>query len=77
MPGLIKLVVLGLAVYAVWWVYSLSKRMRAAELALKARDGRRTAPAGVTQDLVACPRCGAYVAAQGASPCDRSDCPYR
>lgn len=77
MPGLIKLVVLGLAAYAVWWVYSLSKRLRAAEMALKTRDGRKPGRVEVTQDLVACPRCGAYVAAQGASPCDRSDCPYR
>ena len=32
--------------------------------------------AGATEDLVQCPKCGAYVAAQGAGPCGRDDCPY-
>jgi len=31
---------------------------------------------GEPEDLVPCPRCGAYVAARGASSCGRSDCPY-
>jgi len=31
---------------------------------------------GEAEDLVPCPRCGAYVAARGATSCGRSDCPY-
>ena len=31
---------------------------------------------GEAEDLVQCPRCGAYVAARGATSCGRSDCPY-
>lgn len=31
---------------------------------------------GDAEDLVQCPKCGAYVAARGASSCGRSDCPY-
>ena len=31
---------------------------------------------GTAEDLVPCPKCGAYVAAHGASSCGRSDCPY-
>ncbi len=31
---------------------------------------------GATEDLIPCPKCGAYVAAHGASSCGRSDCPY-
>jgi len=32
--------------------------------------------AGEAEDLVQCPKCGAYVAARGATSCGRSDCPY-
>ena len=32
--------------------------------------------AGATEDLIECPKCGAYVAARGATSCGRSDCPY-
>jgi uncharacterized protein len=31
---------------------------------------------GETEDLIECPKCGAYVAARGATSCGRSDCPY-
>lgn len=31
---------------------------------------------GEAEDLVPCPRCGAYVAARGATACGRTDCPY-
>lgn len=31
---------------------------------------------GEAEDLVPCPKCGAYVAARGAKSCGRSDCPY-
>ena len=33
-------------------------------------------PGGATEDLVQCPKCGAYVAARGATSCGRGDCPY-
>ena len=33
-------------------------------------------PGGATEDLVQCPKCGAYVAAQGTTSCGRGDCPY-
>lgn len=32
--------------------------------------------AGEAEDLVQCPKCGAYVAARGATSCGRNDCPY-
>ncbi len=31
---------------------------------------------GEAEDLVQCPKCGAYLAARGATSCGRSDCPY-
>ena len=31
---------------------------------------------GKAEDLVQCPKCGAYVAARGAGPCGRGDCPH-
>jgi uncharacterized protein len=39
------------------------------------RKGRGGA-VGEAEDLVQCPKCGAYVAAHGATSCGRSDCPY-
>jgi hypothetical protein len=39
--------------------------------------GRKGGDAGgEAEDLIQCPRCGAYVAARGATSCGRSDCPY-
>ena len=29
-----------------------------------------------TEDMVACPKCGTYVPARGATSCGREDCPY-
>ncbi len=31
---------------------------------------------GEVEDLVQCPKCGAYVAARGTTSCGRGDCPY-
>ena len=40
------------------------------------KGGSGAGSAGETEDLVQCPKCGAYVAARGASSCGRDDCPY-
>lgn len=57
------------------------KSAKSANLGDQLRDwmaGRRGGgeSGGATEDLIPCPKCGAYVAAQGASSCGRSDCPY-
>ena len=41
-----------------------------------ARQRGRGATAGDAEDMVKCSKCGAYVAARGATSCGRADCPY-
>ena len=59
-----------------------TKRGKSGNLGDQLRDwvGRKggddAGSAGATEDLVPCPKCGAYVAARGATSCGRSDCPY-
>jgi hypothetical protein len=68
--GLPKLIVLALAVLAIWTV--LRWFNQAARDRLRQRgEPRRTIKA---EDLTACPVCGAFVAA-GSRGCGRSDCP--
>ena len=87
-----KLLVLAAIVLAVWYGFKFVGRMqqvRDAEakaargpkrgLGDQVRDwvaGRNSGAGGEAEDLVKCPKCGAYVAAHGASSCGRSDCPY-
>lgn len=40
------------------------------------QKGGGAADAGQAEDMAPCPKCGAYVAARGATSCGRSDCPY-
>lgn len=40
------------------------------------KGGGEAGSAGTTEDLIQCPKCGAYVAARGAGSCGRDDCPY-
>jgi len=55
-------------------------RTKRAGFAEQMRDwvtGRKgDAGGGEAEDLVPCPKCGAYVPAHGATACGRSDCPY-
>lgn len=73
--SLSKLLVLAALIAAVWyglrWVQRLQQLNRSAESDRVERD-----PAPSSQDLVACPRCGVFVAAGAAPSCDRADCPF-
>jgi hypothetical protein len=40
------------------------------------KGGGESGGGGESEDMVECPKCGAYVAARGASSCGRADCPY-
>ncbi len=87
-----KLLVLAAIVLAVWYGFKFVGRMqqvrdaeakaaRGAKRGLgdQVRDwvaGRTSGADGEAEDMVKCPKCGAYVAARGASSCGRSDCPY-
>lgn len=83
-----KLLVLAAIVGAVWYGFKLVSRLQEArELDEKKPRGQK--PGGIwrrarrakssdqaTEDMVECPACKTYVAAQGTGSCGRPDCPY-
>ena len=84
-----KLLVLVAVIGAVWYGFKLIGRLdQNRKAGLRQQGGERKAggfpwskrnqPAdpGEAQDMVQCPGCQAYVPAQGASACERDDCPY-
>ncbi len=83
-----KLLVLAAVIAAVWYGFKFVGRLqdqRNAERKLgaggnrrpKARWRRAVRPAAPeAEDMVACPVCQTYVQAQGASRCERANCPY-
>ncbi|MFQ5953922.1 MAG: hypothetical protein ACE5JZ_02540 [Kiloniellales bacterium] len=76
-----KLLVLAVIVVAIWYAFKfISQLDRRRKRALKAtRQGTGDAAAGGVpraEEMVQCPVCQAYVAAQGAANCGREDCPY-
>ena len=80
-----KLVVLAGIVAAVWYGFKFVGRLEqarkdAAKTGKTAATGEAAASAKPAaprdaEEMVSCPICGDYVAAQGASACDRTDCP--
>ncbi len=84
-----KLLVLAAVIALVWYGFKFLGRLqdqRKAGAGLGPRPPRRSKTRGRAaaaeprvqdaEDMVACPVCQAYVQARGATPCDRSDCPY-
>ena len=80
-----KLMVLAGILAVVWYGFKFVGRL---EQARKAAAKAGTAPASGgaaasarpatprdVEEMVCCPVCGDYVAARGASACDRTDCP--
>ena len=80
-----KLMVLAGIVAAVWYGFKFVGRLEqarkdAATAGKTAASGEAAASATSAaprdaEEMVNCPICGDYVAAQGASACDRTDCP--
>lgn len=71
-----KILLLVLVVAGVWIAFRMiGRKGRAGGDRVRQRqgDGGRIA----AEDMVACPRCGVFVSAGRADPCQRSDCPYR
>lgn len=64
-----KLLVLLGIVLAVWYGYRWLSRVR------QIREQRKNRVLSA-QDTVRCPRCEAFVVADGPSSCGRADCPY-
>lgn len=75
-----KFVLLVLLVLVVWYGFKYVNRVEAIRRALreelKRRQGGQRRPTIPAEDLVKCAQCGAYVAARGATPCGRTDCPW-
>ncbi len=78
--SLSKLLVLAAIVAAVWYGFKFVDRLdKRRKREIKAR---RDNPAGAVdvpekpEEMVQCPVCESYVAAQGVGPCGRDDCPY-
>jgi uncharacterized protein len=77
-----KLLILVVIIGGVWYGFKLMGRLN------EARNGRGPGRVGGrrkkvrarvdadSQEMVECDVCGAYVAAVGATSCDRADCPY-
>ncbi|HEY5208480.1 MAG TPA: hypothetical protein VIJ42_03450 [Stellaceae bacterium] len=83
--SLAKLAFLGFALLVVWYGIKFVTRVgqvrqavrRAAQQAATNGPGpARGRPAVVTEDLVKCRGCGAFVPARGATSCGRGDCPW-
>jgi uncharacterized protein len=76
-----KFVLLAIFVGIVWIGFRYKSRVDAIRRAVREELQRRqTAPRRPpieVEDLVKCAQCGAYVAAQGAAPCGRGECPWR
>jgi hypothetical protein len=73
-----KLLVLAALIGAAWYGFKLIGRWqegREVSEAKRPRAGGRAAAEEV-EEMVECPRCGAFVAKRGAQPCERDDCPY-
>lgn len=68
LPKLVVLIaVIAVVIYGFRWVE------RATALKKKGKDDKIS---GTADDMVACPRCGTFVAIAKAGSCGRADCPY-
>lgn len=73
-----KLLVLAAIIAAVWYGFKMVGRLgedRKTPVSQR-KDGRTPAAGGDTEDMVACPECGTFVAANSPARCDRANCPY-
>jgi len=77
-----KLIVLGALLAIVWYGFKYAARIEAIRRSVRDQVARRgsggmpRSPAKPVEDLVKCPRCGAYVATSGAANCGKADCPW-
>jgi hypothetical protein len=79
-----KLLLLGFIVLVAWYGVRFLTRVgqvrqavrRAAEQAQANAQARNQPRQAITEDLVKCRVCGAFVPAKSATSCGRSDCPY-
>ncbi len=77
-----KILLLLVLVVVAWSAFRYVSRVEAVRRTLREEIRRRQAPPAraakmEAEDLVKCTGCGAYVAARGATPCGRPECPWR
>jgi uncharacterized protein len=77
-----KLLLLAIVVGIVWYGFKYSARVNAIRRGVREEVARRQAasaprtPRRSVEDLVKCPQCGAFVAANGATNCGKPGCPW-
>jgi uncharacterized protein len=72
-----KLLLLAAVIVAVWYGFKMFSRLEQSKRndgKVADKRGERNTP--VAEDLVQCTVCEAYVPAENATNCGRSDCPY-
>lgn len=81
-----KLIVLAALIGIVWYAFKYAARIEAIKRDVRAEVARREAArreatrrgggARAVEDLVKCPQCGAFVAAESANNCGKPNCPW-
>jgi uncharacterized protein len=77
-----KLLVLAIIVAVVWYGFKYSTRVAAIrrnlrdEIVRRQAEARPRPPARSVEDLIKCPKCGAFVSATGATNCGKPECPW-
>jgi uncharacterized protein len=76
-----KLLVLVVLINVVWYGFKYAARIEAIRRDVRSEVARRQAArrggsARPVEDLVKCPQCGAFVAAEGAKNCGKPNCPW-
>ena len=78
--SLSKLLVLAIIIAIVWYGFKYMQRVEAIRRSVREEIARRQASARPAarsvEDLVKCSKCGAFVAANGATNCGKAGCPW-
>ena len=70
-----KLLVLAAIITAVWYGFKMMTKITE-DRKDRVDNLRKSASRPTTEDMVACPECGTFVAANSSSKCERANCPY-
>ena len=72
-----KILVLVAVVAAVWYGFKMINRITEdRNTAVGNRNSTKSSSSPSTEDMIACPECGTFVAANSTAKCERANCPY-
>jgi len=72
-----KILVLVAVVAAVWYGFKMINRITEdRNKAVSNRNSTKSSSSPSTEDMIACPECGTFVAANSTAKCERANCPY-